>query len=179
MQELFTLVPLLINKLKLNLDQTDFFLIGSEQQRIKLLSTFPIEIFGVKNNPAKFARNVLEIFDKNFTFRSHISAVCSSCFYHIRRLRHSQRHLDLDGAKLLATALMSSLLDYCNSLLYVVVDNDLTRLRHVQNQLAHLVTKSPPFTHNLPLLRSLYCLPVTFRILFKINLLTYNKLHEV
>ena len=39
--------------------------------------------------------------------------------------------------------------------------------------------KSPlPFTRNLPLLRSLHWLPVWFRILFKVNLLTYKTLHE-
>ena len=88
------------------------------------------------------------------------------------------RHLDLDSAKLLATALVSSHIDYCNSLLYGIADIDLTRLQRVQNQLARLVTKSPSLTRNLPLLRSLHWLPVRFRILFKINLLTYKTLRE-
>ena len=95
--------------------------------------------------------------------------------WHLRRIR---RHLDLDNAKLLATALVSSRLDYCNSLLYGMADIDLTRLHRVQNQLARLVTKSPPFTRSIPLLRSLRWLPVRFRILFKINLLTYKTLRE-
>ena len=83
-------------------------------------------------------------------------------------------HLDLDSAKLLVTALVSSRLDYCNSLLYGIANIDLTRPQHVQNQLARLVTKSPPFSHSLSLLRSLHWLPVRFRILFKISLLTYK-----
>ena len=96
----------------------------------------------------------------------------------MRDLRRIRCHLDLDSAKLLATALVSSHLDYCNSLLYVFADIDLTRLQHVQNQLVRQVTKSPPFTCSIPLLRSLHWLPVRFRILFKINLLTYKTLHE-
>ena len=40
------------------------------------------------------------------------------------------------------------------------------------------MTKSPPFTRSIPLLRSLQWLPVRFRILFKINLLTYKTLSE-
>ena len=110
------------------------------------------------------------IFDKNFTFHSHISVVCSSCFYHMRDLCRIRRHLDLDSAKLLATALISSRLDYCSSLLYGVADIDLTRLQRVQNRLARLVTKSSPFTRRLPLLCSLHWLPVRFRILVKIFL---------
>ena len=138
----------------------------------------PIELLGVKTNPAKSARNLGVIFDKNFTFCSHISVVCNSCFYHMRDLRRIRRHFDLDSAKLLATALVSSRLDYCNSLLYGIADIDLTRFQRVQNQLACLMTKSSPFTRSIPLLRSLHWLPVRFRILFKINLLTYKALRE-
>ena len=126
---------------------------------------FPIEHLGV-------------IFNKNVTFRSHISAICSSCFYYIRDLRRVRRHLDLDSAEVLATALVSSRLGYCNWLLYGIADIDLKRLQRVQNQLARVVTWSPPFTHNLPLLGSLHWFPVRFRMLFKINLLTYKTLHE-
>ena len=124
------------NKLKLNPDKTEFLLIGNERQQSKYLSMFPIELLGVKTNPAKSARNLGVIFDKNFTFRSHISVVCSSYYYHVRDLRRIRRHLDLDSANLLATALVSSRLDYCNSLLYGMADIDLTRLQCVRNQLA-------------------------------------------
>ena len=57
-----------------------------------------------------------------------VSVVCSSCFYHMRDQQRICRHLDLDSAKLLVTALVSSCLNYCNSLLYGIADIDLTRL---------------------------------------------------
>ena len=144
------------NKMKLNPDKTEFHLIGNERQRSKCLSMFPIELLGVKTNPAKSAHNLGVIFDKNFTFRLHILVVCSSCFYHMRDMRSIRRHLDLDSAKLLATVLVFSCLDYCNSLFYGIADIDLTRLQSVPNQLASLVTKSPPFTRSIPLLCSLH-----------------------
>ena len=62
------------NKLKLNPDKTEFLLIGNERQRNKYLSMFPIELLGVETYPAKSAHNLGVIFDKNFNFRSHISA---------------------------------------------------------------------------------------------------------
>ena len=141
-------------------------------------SMFPIELLGIKTNPAKSAHNPCVIFDKNVTLRSHIFVVCSSCFNHMRDLRCIRRHLDLDSTKLLATALVSSHLDYCNSILYGIADIDLTRLQRVQNQMARMVTKSPPFTRSIPLLCSLHWLPVRFRIRFKINLSTYKTLRE-
>ena len=97
----------------------------------------------------------------------------------MRDLRRIRCHLDLGSAKLLATALVSSRLDYCNSLFYGIADIDLTRIQRVQNQLTRLVTKSPPFTRNIPLLRSLHWLPVRFRIFFKINLMTCKTLREI
>ena len=116
-------------KLKLNPDKTEFLLIGNERQHSKYLSMFHFELVSVKTNPAISARNLGVIFDKNFTFCSHISVFRSSCFYHMGDLRRIRRHLDLDSAKLLATALVSSRLDYCNSFLYGVADIDLTRLQ--------------------------------------------------
>ena len=169
---------MLTNKLKLSPDKTEFLLIGKEQQQSKYLFMFPIELFSVKTNPAKSAWNLGVIFNKTFSFCWHISAVCSSCFYHMQDLQRIRCHLDLESAKLPATALVSSHLDYCNLLLYGITSIDLTRLQCVQNQVAHLVTKSPPFTCSVPLLHSLYWLPVRFRIVFKINLLTYKTLYE-
>ena len=137
-----------------------------------------IELLGVKTNPANSARNLGVIFDKNITFHSHISAVCRSCFYHMRDLHRIRHHLDLDSAKMLATPLVSSHLDYWNSLVYGIADIDLTRLQRLQIRLARLVTKSPAFTRSIPLLRSLHGLTVRFRIFLKTHLLTYKTLRE-
>ena len=139
---------------------------------------FPIELFDVKTNHAKSALNLAVIFDNNFTFHPHISAVCSSCSYHMRDLRLICSHLGLESVKLHATALVSSHLNYCNSHLYGIAEIDLIRLQRVLNQLARLVTKSPPFTDSVPLVHSLHWWPVTFRMLFKINLLTCTSLRE-
>ena len=109
---------------------------------------------------------------------STISAICSSCIYHIRDLRHICRHLNLESAKLLANALVSSRLDYCNSVLSGIAETDLTKLQRILNHLARVVTKSPPFTRSVPLLRSFHWLPVKYRVHFKICLLTYRALHE-
>ena len=100
-------------KLKLNPDKTESLLVGSERQQSKYLSMFSIELLGVKTYPAKSAHNLGVIFDKNFNFRLHISAICSSRIYHIQDLQHIHHHLDLESAKFLfANALVSSRLDY-------------------------------------------------------------------
>ena len=137
---------------------------------------FRIELFSVKTNLANSARNLGLIFEQNFIFRSYISAACSLCFYQMQNLLCICRYLDLESAKLFATAPAPSRLDYCNSLLYNITNIDLTRLQCVQNRLARSVTKSPPFTCRVPMLRSLQCLSARFRIMFKTNLLTHKTL---
>ena len=156
----------------MNPDKTEFFLIGDERQRSQYHSMFPIEIVGVKTYLANATRNLGIIFDKNLNFRSHISALCSACFYHMRDLLRVRHYLDLNGEKLLASELVSSRLDYC------IADTDQAKLQRVQNRLAHVVTNSPPFTCSVPLRHSLHWLPVNYRVDFKICLLTYKTLSE-
>ena len=167
---------MLANKLKLNPDKTEFLLIGHEQQRMKYLSSFPIPLLGVDTKPARTARNLGVHFDQNFNFRNHIGQICRSCYYHIRDLRRIRRHLRLEDAKCLATALVTSRLDYCNSLLQGLAAKDILKLQRVQNCLARVVTKSGRFASSLPLRRSLHWLPISSRIEFKINLLTFKVL---
>ena len=96
---------------KLNPDNTEFLLFRNEQQQGKYLSVFAIELFSVKTNAAKSARNLGVIFDRNSTCRSYVSSFCTSCFYLIRDLRHIHFYLDVDSTRLLAAALVSSRCD--------------------------------------------------------------------
>lgn len=166
------------NKLKLNPEKTEFLLIGHEQQRKKYFGLFPYHLLNISTSPADKARNLGVIFDRNLNLQSHVTAVCKACFYHLRDLRRIRRHLSYDSAKALGYALVSSRLDYCNSLLHGLANKQISRLQRVQNRLARIVTKSRPFARSAPLLRSLHWLPVQFRIQFKISLLTYKTMTD-
>ena len=73
-------------------------------------------------------------------------------------------------------ALVSSRLDYCNSLLYNTANKDIAKLQRVQNCLARVVTRSPRFSRSVPLLKSLHWLPVHYRIIFKMCTIAYQAL---
>ena len=75
-------------------------------------------------------------------------------------------------------ALVSSRFDYCISLLSGIAETNITKLQRILNRLARVVTKSPPFTRSVSLLRSLHWLLVKYRVHFKICMLTYRALHE-
>ena len=57
-------------------------------------------------------------FDLAFSFKKHVSNICRSALYHIRDLRRIRIHLNKDTGIYLANVLVSSCLDYCNSLLF-------------------------------------------------------------
>ena len=56
-----------------------------------------------------------------------------------------RRFLTPSVAKTIATFLIGSKLDYCNSVLFNVTEKEISKLQGVQNCFAHVVTKSPPF----------------------------------
>ena len=64
-----------------------------------------------------------------------ISKTCRCCFYHIRDLRRIRWFISLSVAKTIATALVSSRPDYCNSHLYNAANKDIAKLLRVQNVL--------------------------------------------
>ena len=105
-----------------------------------------------------------------------ITLICKSCFYHIRDLRRIRRHISISTAKTISTALISSRLDYCNSLLNNIAKRDLAKLQRVQNCLARVVLRAPRFSPSLPLLKQLHWLPVSYRINFKLSTLAYRAL---
>ena len=150
------------SKLKLNPS------IGSKSQREKFINLFLFAVLDNEMNPADSARNLGVFFDSSLNFRQHISQLSSSCFYHIRDLKRIRKSLPQALAKQIAVALVTSKLDYCNSLLHEIPAEDLQKLQRVQNCLARVVTKAPRFRRSIPLLKSLHWLPIKFRIQFKI-----------
>ena len=76
----------------------------------------------------------------------------------------------------IANALVSSRLDYCNSLFRGLSSRNGTRLQYVQNALALFVTGASKYTHITSTLRTLHWLPIRQRIIFKTLVLIYKYL---
>ena len=116
--------------------------------------------------------------DSNFSFADHVSQVIKSTRVHTRDLYRIHPLLDLKTSVLLANALVSSRLDYCNSLFLSLTDFELRRLQLVQNSLCRVVTHSSIYSHITPQLKKLHWLPVKHRVQFKIGLITYKILYQ-
>ena len=165
------------NKLKLNPDKTEFILFGSVSQRAKLAKCFPIDILGSKLFPTDKVRNLGVLFDSGFTFSGQVSSVCRSCFMYMRDFRRIRRHLPKSVAITLANALVSSRLDYCNSLYRSLRNKDNHKLQIIQNTLARITTRTSKYSHITPVLQSLHWLPIKHRSVFKTLSIIYKFLH--
>ena len=162
------------NLLVVNPSKTEYLLIGSTQQRSKITNS-SIFFKNVSLSPTESARNLGVIFDSNLNFKSHISSICRSSFFHIRQLRQIRSSLDRNSAIILANSLVHSKLDYCNSLLNGLPNTSIVRLQYVQNSLARVVCNTTKFrSHTATLLKSLHWLPIPERIKFKIASLTFK-----
>ena len=124
----------------------------------------------------KTRANLGFIFDEHLTFSDQISALSKYCNYHIRELRCIRPYLDSKTASTIATFIVYSKLDYCNSLHHNLPNYPLNRLQQIQNSLARAVVKAPKSSHITPILKSLHWLKVNERIEYKLFSLTYKVL---
>ena len=112
------------NRLALNPSKTEFLLIGLNRQREKVnFNSFSFA--GSTVSATSSARNLGVIFDSELSFDSHISSVTRSCYHIIRQLRQIRPLLDHNTAVSLANSLVSSRLDFCNSLFYGLPDTSM------------------------------------------------------
>ena len=114
--------------------------------------------------------------DNRLTFDHHVSSISKSCFFHIRAFRHIRAALTQEMANSVAVSLVTSCLDYANSLLFGTSQANLNKLQRIQNTLAKLVY--PNHTHSSDALQTLHWLPVRQRINFKIATLTFKLLQH-
>ena len=99
-----------------------------------------------------------------------------SCYYHIKDICRLRHILDRSVITKLSNALVSSRLDYCNSLFFSLTETNLNRLQRVQNTLGRVIARLPRRANVSSVLKSLHWLPVRHRVKFKTCVLIYKTL---
>ena len=122
-------------------------------------------------------RDLGVILDPSLTMRPQVSKLCQSVFFQLRQFRRIRKSLSRRTSEQLIHAIVTSRLDYCNSIYYGLPTNVIIRLQAVLNAAARLVTGGRRFDHVTPILKSLHWLPYPQRIQFKVCLTTYKCLH--
>src|SRR6218665_2514713 len=103
-----------------------------------------------------------------------VNAVVKACNFHIRALRHVRSCLTPEAAQTISIGLVTSKLDYCNSL---IAHPSRTSVSRSGFRTIWLVW-SPWRCHAATLLQDLHCLPIRFRIKHKGALIAYKVCHS-
>jgi len=128
------------NLLTLNSSKTEFLLTALKQQTVHLTQlTLLVTLASFLMNASLF----LTRYQLCLNPATHISVNCI------------WPYLDHKTASTIATSIVHSKLDYCNSLYYNLSNTQLNRLQHIQNSLARAVVRAPKSSH-INLLSNLY-----------------------
>lgn len=115
--------------------------------------------------------------DRFLSMESHVNGTVSLCYKLMSDVARIRNLLSDDDTKSLMHAIVSSRIDYCNSLLYGVNKSLVQKLQRVQNAAARLISKRKKRESVDDVLKDLHWLPVEQRIIFKLLTLTYKILH--
>ena len=161
------------NKLKINDSKTEFIIFRSPL----FLSDLSVSVGDMQVSPSSKVRDLSVVFDQYLTFHDHIN-ICKSTHFHLRGIGIIRNLLTFDATAQLIHALITSCLDFCNSILYNLPNKQIERLQRIQNQAAHMLKRIPRRNHITTVLRELHWLRIHDRIIFKILLLTHNAVNN-
>ncbi|XP_071761460.2 uncharacterized protein LOC139916471 [Centroberyx gerrardi] len=157
------------NFLQLNSSKTEALLVGTQSSPIPHLT------FDNQDIPLSSSVTNLGVrFDPHLTFHDHIKHLCKTSFYHLKNISKLRPTLTLSDAEKLVHAFISSRLDYCNALFTGIPGRSIQKLQYIQNSAARILMRVRKHEHITPTLLSLHWLPVSFRVDYKVLLLTYK-----
>ena len=90
----------------------------------------------------------------------YISSVCRSTHFHLRNIGRIRHLLSHHATAQLIHALISTRLDYCNSVLFNLPKSSILRLQRIQNQAARILTRTPRRDHITEVLIDLHWLRI-------------------
>ena len=116
------LVWMIKNKLKTNDSKTEFIIF-----RFPLLSGLSISVGDTQVSPSSKVRDLSIVFDQYLTFHDHISGICKSTHFHLRSIGKIRNLLTFDATAHLIHALITTRLDFCNSIFYNLPNKQIER----------------------------------------------------
>ena len=155
------------NNLKMNDDKTELIITGTKS-KIYQVTHAPISVSGCYVCFSQNVRNLGFYLDETLSMEAHVKQLCRTLYCQLRRIGKIRPFLSTDAANKLAVSFILSRLDYCNSLLAGLPENQLNKLQRIQNHAARLVLRKPRREGAKSLLRTLHWLPVKARIQYKI-----------
>ena len=137
---------MLQNRLRLNDDKTEFIIIGTRQQLAKV-NIDSMQVGESSIAPTSRVKNLGCWFDGQLKMDTQINSFCKTTFFHLYNIRRIRKFLNFECTKILVNAFVTNRLDFCNSLLYGLPNNQLHKLQRIQNVAACLICNVGGFEH--------------------------------
>ena len=115
--------------------------------------------------------------DRFLKMDQHVNSIVSHSYKLLGDVSRNRRLLSDQDTESLVHAIVSSRLDYCNSLFYGVNKSVINKLQKLQNAAARLISKRRKRQSVRDVLVTLHWLPVEQRIIFKILVITFKIIH--
>ena len=135
----------------------------------------------VGNECIRYSREVKNVevwLDENLNLDKHINNIMSQCFQFLKNIGRVRNFLTNSHTEMLVHAVITSRLDYCNSLLINISSSKLFKLQKVQNAAARVVVRKRKRESVTNTLKKLHWLRVESRIIFKVLLLVFKAIHD-
>jgi hypothetical protein len=162
------------NGMLLNPTKSEAIVVGTRAQVASVSTIGSVAVAGSRVQFNDSVKLLGVTIDPTLSFDQHVLNVVRSCNYHLRALRHIRPVITTDVAKTIACSLVSTRLDYCNSLLYGTTEKNLRRLQIIQNDLARTVLQLSRRTSARQSLQTLHWLPIKQRIDYKLATVVYK-----
>lgn len=170
------------NFMKLNKEKTQMILLGTNNV-LKKAESLQIRVGNSDSDVIDSSsccdgvKSLGVVLDQNFNMKKHIAKVRQSTFYTISNLGRIKNLLTRDLKIMLVKQLVLSKIDYHNGLYVNLPDVDIKRLQGAVNAAVRFIYGAGKRVAARPLLIQAHILPVRYRVIYKICLLTFKAIH--
>ena len=161
------------NMLQLNENKTEFIVCATKGFQ-HYLSDITLKVGNTFIEPSATVKNLGVNLDSTMLMSDQVTSICQSANFHLRNLTRIRMYIDQNTCHAAVRALITSRLDYANSLLFGISQTDCKRLQLLQNRAAKLIYCASKYDHVTPLISDLHWLTVSNRIKFKLLTLVYK-----
>ena len=168
------------NYLKMNDEKTEIMEIHSPYTPVAPNSTFRLD--NCEITPTNAAKNLGFWFDDHMSLEKQINHVSRTCYQNLRKIGRIGSKLTKSLKIQLVHSFIHSMIDYCNGTYFALTRFLLQKLQKIQNASVRFILGlkgKDRFQSMTPLLKELHFLPVSFRIQFKIALLTFKCINNI
>ena len=133
------------NYLKVNDQKTEFLPIVLVSAK-KLINKLSVSVGGTLIQDVDQVKNDGVYLDNHMNMSANTSEIVRCCHFHIHHIGQINKFLPRQTRERVNT-LVTSRLDYCNSLLYGTVDKNFARLQRLQNTAARLIKRVAKYSN--------------------------------